>query len=110
MLGDLFSTLGGRAARLALKTSLALGTALCAAGPLAMPAHAGPGGPIVATTKGKVQGFVINGVSEFLGIPYAKPPIGNLRWRPPVAHSPWLGVRQATAFAPICAQISLLGA
>ena len=111
MLGSLFSTLRGRAARVALKTSLALGTALCAVGPLAMQAHAAPGGgPIVTTTQGKVQGFVVNGVSEFLGIPYARPPIGNLRWRPPVAHPSWGGVKQATAFGPICAQITLLGA
>ena len=33
----------------------------------------------------------------------------NLRWCPPVAHAPWLGVQQATAYAPICAQIETLG-
>ncbi len=92
----------------ALKTSIVLGTALCVIGSFAMPAQAGPG-PVVATTQGKVQGFVVNGVSEFLGIPYAAPPVGNLRWRPPIAHAPWGGVKKATAFGPTCAQITTLG-
>ena len=108
MPGDLFSTLRTRAARVALKTSLIVGTALCAAGPLAMQAHAA--GPTVQTNNGRVQGFYTKGIAEFLGIPYAAPPIGNLRWRPPVPHAPWGGVRQATAFGPECAQITELGA
>ncbi len=49
-------------------------------------------------------------VSEFRGIPYALPPVGDLRWRPPVAAKPWEGVRQATEFGPACAQITTLGA
>lgn len=106
----LFPWLRNRAAKSFLKASIGIGTMLCTAGPLALQAHASAGGPIVATTQGKVQGFVVNGVSEFLGIPYAKPPVGNLRWRPPVAHANWSGVRQATAFGPICAQITLFGA
>lgn len=39
-----------------------------------------------------------NGVRCFKGIPYAAPPVGELRWRAPVAAQPWEGVRQATAF------------
>jgi len=39
--------------------------------------------PIVETKEGPVQGFVSNGVTEFLGIPYAEPPLGNFRWQPP---------------------------
>jgi para-nitrobenzyl esterase len=61
--------------------------------------------PIVQTTQGRVQGFTKDGVAEFFGIPYAAAPIGNLRWRPPVAHAPWTGVLKATAFGPTCAQI-----
>jgi para-nitrobenzyl esterase len=87
----------------ALRFSTALGMILSAAA-LLSPAHAA-GGPTVTTTAGKVQGFVVNGVSEFLGIPYAAPPVGNLRWRPPVASASWSGVRQAAAYGPICAQI-----
>ena len=44
---------------------------------------------VIATTEGRVRGFRVNGVREFLGIPYAAPPVGNLRWRPPEAHARW---------------------
>jgi para-nitrobenzyl esterase len=91
----------------ALKSSAALAMMLCAAA-LISPAHAA-GGPTVKTTAGKVQGFAVNGVYEFLGIPYAAPPVGNLRWRPPVAHAAWSQTLQATAYGPICAQVTTLG-
>ncbi len=97
-------------ARTLLRTSLALGIALWS-GALFAPTQAyAAGGPTVATTEGKVQGFVVNNISEFLGIPYAAPPVGNLRWRPPVAHAAWKNKLQATAYGPICAQIYLFGA
>ncbi|MGH8206623.1 MAG: carboxylesterase family protein, partial [Steroidobacteraceae bacterium] len=110
------------AASLALKTSMALGLVLvlCAAILLApTQAHAAVG-PIVQTDAGQVQGFFRNGVAEFLGIPYAAPPVStdptarpcsrtNLRWCPPVAHARWTGVLRAAAYAPICAQIETLG-
>ena len=37
---------------------------------------------VVETKEGAVQGFISDGVTEFLGIPYAEPPVGNLRWQP----------------------------
>ena len=51
-------------------------------------------GPVVNTDKGAVRGFEKNGVYTFLGIPYAAPPVGNLRWRPP--HPPRNGTTRST--------------
>ncbi|MDT0393486.1 MULTISPECIES: carboxylesterase family protein [Streptomyces] len=44
------------------------------------------------------------GTHSWLGIPYAEPPVGSLRWRAPVTHRPWDGVRDATAYGDGCAQ------
>jgi para-nitrobenzyl esterase len=63
----------------------------------------------VDAPQGAVEGLQANGVSEFLGMPYAAPPVGDLRWRPPVPAQPWKGVRQATQFGPACAQVTTLG-
>src|SRR5262249_5547509 len=65
--------------------------------------------PVVETKEGPVQGFISNGVTAFLGVPYAEPPVGNLRWRPPKDPAPWTNVRKATEFAPICALTTTLG-
>lgn len=65
--------------------------------------------PIVPTDKGRVRGYFSEaGVATFLGIPYAKPPVGNLRWRPPEAPSPWSNTLETKQFSPICAQITTL--
>lgn len=66
--------------------------------------------PIVATADGAVRGHAKNGVNVFLGIPYAAPPVGELRWRPPVPTRPWRGVRDASHFASSCAQVTTFGA
>jgi len=63
----------------------------------------------VATAEGPVEGLSRNGVQQFLGIPFAAPPVGNLRWMPPRPASKWTAVRQAKAFGPICAQVTTLG-
>jgi para-nitrobenzyl esterase len=65
--------------------------------------------PIVRTDSGPVQGFVKNGVTKFLGIAYAAPPVGSLRWMPPQPPRPWTQVRRVTAFAHNCAQNQELG-
>ena len=65
--------------------------------------------PRVRSAEGWVQGSVEQGVATFRGIPYAAPPTGEWRWRPPRAVTPWTGTRDATAFGPICPQPSLDG-
>ena len=60
--------------------------------------------PVVATSDGRVRGISSEGVDRFLGIPYAAPPVGDLRWRPPQRHERWRGVRDATEFANHCPQ------
>jgi carboxylesterase type B len=59
-------------------------------------------GTTVQTSTGPVCGIVVNGVNEWLGIPYAAPPVGNLRWAPPQPHAPWTTTLAATAFGSIC--------
>lgn len=53
---------------------------------------------------GELQGFVEDGIAVFRGIPYAAPPVGELRWRPPKPLAPWPGVRDATEFGHACPQ------
>jgi para-nitrobenzyl esterase len=60
--------------------------------------------PIVTTTDGAVRGTAGTGGEAFLGLPYAAPPTGNLRWRPPQPPAHWRGVRDVTSFAPSCPQ------
>jgi para-nitrobenzyl esterase len=58
----------------------------------------------VKTAEGTVAGTAKEGVRVFLGIPYAAPPVGDLRWRAPQPAARWSGVRAATRFAPSCIQ------
>ena len=59
---------------------------------------------IVSTTSGPVKGMTVDGISCYLGIPYAAPPIGDLRWRPPVSPEPWEKPRKVTKLGPACPQ------
>lgn len=58
----------------------------------------------VKIDTGKIKGKTEGKVRAFLGIPYAVPLIGNLRWKPPAPAASWKGVRQATAFGSRCMQ------
>jgi para-nitrobenzyl esterase len=60
--------------------------------------------PVAAVTGGQVRGATLGAGAVFKGIPYARPPIGELRWREPTTVQPWSGVRDAVAFGPLCAQ------
>jgi para-nitrobenzyl esterase len=59
---------------------------------------------VIHLTAGDVQGMAANGVGQFLGIPYAAPPVGDLRWRPPQELPRWTQTLQADKFGGTCAQ------
>ena len=61
--------------------------------------------PIARTTGGDVRGLTRAGVHVFRSIPYAAPPVGELRCRPPRPAEPWSGVRDATRFGPVTPQL-----
>ena len=58
----------------------------------------------VRLDTGRAAGVATGGVAAYLGMPYAAPPVGDLRWRPPRPAASWTGVRPAVAFAPACPQ------
>lgn len=59
---------------------------------------------IVEVRSGRLHGVERNGVWSFSGIPYAAPPVGPRRWRPPVEPEPWMGTRECDAFSPSAPQ------
>jgi para-nitrobenzyl esterase len=75
---------------------VALTLAACAVTPTSTnPLH-------ITTKQGIVAGADADGIRTFKGIPYAAPPVGPLRWKPPQAPAKWSGVRDATRFGPPC--------
>ena len=58
----------------------------------------------VQVTGGRIVGTAADGVNAFKGVPFAAPPVGQLRWRAPQPVVPWQGVKTAQAYAPACAQ------
>jgi para-nitrobenzyl esterase len=61
--------------------------------------------PIVAVTGGQIRGRAQQSGAVFKGIPFAAPPVGDLRWKPPAPVLPWQGVRDAGEYGATCAQI-----
>jgi para-nitrobenzyl esterase len=61
----------------------------------------------VRTESGTVSGIRADGLTVYKGIPFAAPPVGDLRWRPPVHAEAWTGTRKADAFAPACMQVGV---
>jgi para-nitrobenzyl esterase len=53
---------------------------------------------------GQVEGTAANGIAAFKGIPFAAPPVGDLRWKKPAPVVAWSGVKKATTYAPACMQ------
>ena len=60
--------------------------------------------PVVRVDTGEVRGVADDGVVSYKGIPFAAPPVGELRWRAPQAAARWTGVRQAAEFGADCMQ------
>ncbi len=67
-------------------------------------------GPVVGVTGGQIRGQSLkDGGAVFKGIPFAEPPLGELRWKPPATVRAWSGVRDAVQFAGTCAQNPMWG-
>jgi para-nitrobenzyl esterase len=64
---------------------------------------------IVKTKSGKIEGSFEEGLYAFKGIPYAAPPVGQLRWLPPQPVKPWDGIRPAKKFGAIAPQNPMVG-
>uniref|UniRef100_A0A8C4QGX0 Carboxylesterase type B domain-containing protein n=1 Tax=Eptatretus burgeri TaxID=7764 RepID=A0A8C4QGX0_EPTBU len=67
--------------------------------------------PVVQTEDGKLRGVritlnneILGPVNQFLGVPFAAPPVGERRFQPPEAPASWAHTRNATAFVPVCPQ------
>jgi para-nitrobenzyl esterase len=80
----------------------------CAALLLSTGAFAAPSRQ-VKTASGTVEGKEIGTVHAFLGIPYAAPPVGELRWKAPMPAAKWSGIRKATDFGSYCLQGNIYG-
>lgn len=86
----------------AILTAMTLGTAL--------PALAAPQvTSVIKTDGGPVRGIEMGAMNAYLGIPYAAPPVGNLRWMPPRKPASWTSVLDASKFASSCSQNADLG-
>jgi len=103
-----YPRLSASACRLAGIT-LGFGLLLTALGAAAAAPSSTP--PRVVLSTGTLEGKLatVDGVAlnEFRGIPYASPPLGDLRWKPPQPVTAWQGVRQAQRFGPRCMQLPL---
>jgi para-nitrobenzyl esterase len=70
----------------------------------ASPQHVDTKGPLVHLANGTLEGTMSGEIAVFKGIPFAQPPVGPLRWRPPQPNAPWSGIRDATKPSRPCMQ------
>lgn len=89
-----------------LESSSNLSTLMCPHFPSTSTGHP-PSSPVVDTVQGKVLGKYVSlegfaqSVAVFLGVPFAKPPLGSLRFAPPQPAEPWLSVKNTTSYPPM---------
>lgn len=88
---------------LAVAIALVLTLAACGEDHLSAPVT------VITTEDGALNGITSPNVNQFLGIPYAEPPVGALRWTPPQPHGAWKGVLEATQVGNPCPQLDSLG-
>ena len=70
-----------------------------------------PAAPLIQTKYGAIQGYAQSNSYMYLGIPFAQPPVANLRWKPTIDVQPWApNIYNATLFRPACPQSSCSGA
>jgi para-nitrobenzyl esterase len=81
-----------------------VGVATLTAFMVAAARRARPGVALATLDTGRVEGVVDQGVAAFKGIPYAAPPVGPLRWRPPAPHPGWRGLKRCDEMGPIALQ------
>ena len=96
-------------ARVSYAPILAVALSLAACGAQSQtPPPSAPSTPLTPVeariATGALRGYTASGVNTFKGVPYAQPPVGALRWRPPQAAQAWTGVRDAQAFGSDCMQ------
>ncbi|WP_243725499.1 carboxylesterase/lipase family protein [Actinomadura rubrisoli] len=95
--------------KLVLSIAIAATGMTAARAATAAPVAAAPAcsdGTLVQTDSGPVCGLDGNGIRNWLGIPYAAPPVGDLRWKPPAKHPGWTAPLQATELPSACPQPS----
>jgi para-nitrobenzyl esterase len=90
-----------------LRQAVLLGAfTLAVSGPLAGQSTKAGSADTITIDTGKLSGSVVeDGVHAYLGIPFAAPPVGDLRWHEPMPAKPWTGVYDATQTKPTCAQV-----
>jgi para-nitrobenzyl esterase len=84
--------------------ALSAAATACSSPPRATSPHARRSPLQVGIADGQLRGKQVGATDEYLGIPYAAPPVGPLRWAPPQPPARWHGIRSASAFAPHCPQ------
>src|SRR5262249_48844723 len=92
--------------RISMAVSMIAGAMFALVGSRAVAARRIQDGTLIHRADGDVEGEVSDPRRQSLGIPYAAPPVGVLRWRPPAPAIPWQGILQANTFAPGCAQLA----